>query len=52
MNQAKTIFFWPCLMAYRRSLTRDQICAPAVEGQSFNYWTIREVPKADILVFS
>ena len=26
------------------SLTRDRTCAPAVEAQSSNHWTAREVP--------
>ena len=36
--------FWPCSMWDPSSPTRDQTRAPAVEAQSLNYWTAREVP--------
>ena len=42
--------FWGFLAALRgmqdlSSLTRDRTCAPAVEVQSLNHWTTREVPR-------
>ena len=32
------------------SLTKDQTCAPAVETQSLNHWTAREVPPSKSLL--
>ena len=36
---------WPCSMWDLNSLTEDKIHAPALEAQSLNHWTIREVPE-------
>ena len=31
-------------------LTREQTCAPAVDVQSLNHWTTREVPRHDLKI--
>ena len=36
-------WFFGCVLWDLSSPTRDQTCTPFVGGQSFNYWTVREV---------
>ena len=48
-------FFWsmPCGMWDLSSLTRDQTCSSALEAESHNHWTAREVPlPSSFCVFS
>lgn len=45
-------FATPYSMENLSSLTRDRACAPALEEESLNCWTTREVPDPELSIFS